>query len=157
MTRIKTCTSLDGKPNNVCGDDCLPDCAYIPKIKGKTVYGSLISHPGRIYTDNKTLDECQRRNIFDEVINSQSFKDRFDEQQDYLDNIKATDAKGHKCFCGVWLCETPDEIQCPDCKEGFKQKGWTCWPPMGSALLVSRCSNCDELIYTSYTPEGSSV
>lgn len=86
-------------------------------------------------------------------------EDSFEERKRYLDNIPAIEGKGHKCYCGVWLCETPEELECRICKSKRinEEKFGAPIYPMGSALQVTRCSNCEKLIFTQFTPEGSTV
>lgn len=74
-----------------------------------------------------------------------------------LENIPC-DEIGHKCRCGKWLCETPDELECLDCKEKREKEGmFGLYRGQGSALRITKCKNCEGLISKSFTPEGSSV
>ena len=70
------------------------------------------------------------------------------------------DEHGHKCInCGKWLCETPDELECPECKEKRLKEGiiGDIIRSMGSMLLITKCPNCEGLMSKEYTPKGSSV
>jgi len=69
------------------------------------------------------------------------------------------DEWGHKCIdCGKWLCETPEKLECFNCKGKREREGICGEPilPMGLMLSITKCKNCRELIYREYTPEDRS-
>jgi len=70
----------------------------------------------------------------------------------------AYDKTGHKCLdCKKWICETPEKLECQECKEKREEIG-ICGEPirsMGHVLLITKCKNCEGLVYNEYDPEGS--